>query len=84
VYKLHSSTMGNDAGPKIESAAMSTANMSNSPPATDPDVTAPQGDDTGMPNIRPRAVFPCCLVQCNNVPFLWDPSFSTNPMQTWP
>lgn len=40
--------MGNDAGPKLESAT-ATFNMSNTPPSsTDPDVTAPQGDDAGM------------------------------------
>jgi hypothetical protein len=40
--------MGNDAGPKLESAT-ATLNMSNTPPSsTDPDVTAPQGDDAGM------------------------------------
>ncbi|KAL2289453.1 hypothetical protein FJTKL_01733 [Diaporthe vaccinii] len=55
--------MGNDAGPKLESAAMSTANMSNSPPSTDPDVTAPQGDDTEASTITvntktPTANFP--------------------------
>lgn len=81
---LTQATMGNDAGPKLESAAMSTANMSNSPPSTDPDVTAPQGDDTGMPNTHPHAAFPCCLVQCNAMllPCLLGPTFPTNPTQT--
>lgn len=41
--------MGNDAGPKLESATATLNNMSNTPPSsTDPDVTAPQGDDAGM------------------------------------
>lgn len=83
---LTQATMGNDAGPKLESAAMSTANMSNSPPSTDPDVTAPQGDDTGMPNTHPHAAFPCCLVQYNAMllPCLLGPTSSTNPTQTKP
>lgn len=45
------SIMGNDAGPKLESAT-TTLNMSNTPPpSADPDVTAPQGDDAGMPTV---------------------------------
>ncbi|ROW12044.1 hypothetical protein VMCG_00833 [Cytospora schulzeri] len=55
--------MGNDAGPKLESAT-TTLNMSNTPPSsTDPDVTAPQGDDAEASTITvntktPTANFP--------------------------